>query len=111
MDKASNLGLDVAKSSCIELSKISDWCAEREIQFVEYLVPDFNGIAKGKTLEVAALDAGEIRIAEAIFGQDILGRWVEDRELIDIADIDMALVPDQETLVPQPPARCSRSTT
>jgi len=84
------------------MSKISDWCAEREIQFVEYLVPDFNGIAKGKTLEVAALDAGEIRIAEAIFGQVILGRWVEDRELLEVADVDMTLVPDQEMLVPQP---------
>ena len=84
------------------MTKISDWCAERDIKFVECLVPDFSGLAKGKTVEVEALGGEGVRIAEAIFGQDLLGTWVEDEDLINVADIDMVLVPDDATLVPQP---------
>lgn len=80
----------------------SRWLTEKEIKFVECLVPDFSGIAKGKTLRVKDFTDGEIRLAEAIFGQDLLGKWVDDEDLIDVADIDMILVPDTETLVEQP---------
>ena len=84
------------------MSEIGDWCAERDIHYVECVVPDFNGIAKGKTVEAKSLGKGDLRIAEAIFGQDLIGNWVDDEALIDVADIDMILVPDRETLVPQP---------
>ena len=84
------------------MSEIRHWCAEREIAHVECLVPDFFGIAKGKVVEASALESGGLRIAESLFGQDILGHWVEHEELIDVADIDMTLVPDAATLAPQP---------
>lgn len=80
----------------------NNWLAEKKIKFVECLVPDFSGIAKGKTLRAQDFAEGEIRIAEAIFGQDLLGKWVDDEDLIDVADIDMILVPDTGTLVEQP---------
>ena len=84
------------------MPELSDWCAEHSVRYVECLVPDFNGIAKGKTVEAQQFCQGEIRIAEAIFGQDLLGKWVEDESLIDVADIDMVLMPDAATLAPQP---------
>ncbi len=80
----------------------SHWLTERNIRFVECLVPDFSGIAKGKTLRTKNFVEAEIRIAEAIFGQDLLGTWVDDHDLIDVADIDMILLPDARTLVEQP---------
>ncbi len=84
------------------MSEIRDWCLDRDIKHVECLVPDFFGLAKGKVVEASAFDSGDLRIAESLFGQDILGHWVEHVELIDVADIDMKLVPDASTLVVQP---------
>ena len=84
------------------MSDIGNWLAQRSIKFVECLVPDFSGIAKGKTLQTKDFVDGEIRIAEAIFGQDLLGQWCEDTDLVDVADIDMILLPDTGTLVEQP---------
>lgn len=79
-----------------------DWLTEKNIKFIECVVPDFSGIAKGKTIRSKDFSEAEIRIAEAIFGQDLLGTWVEDHDLIDVADIDMILLPDATTLVEQP---------
>lgn len=84
------------------MSDIGGWLADNKVKYVECFMPDFNGVAKGKTIEAKEFVDGEIRIAEAIFGQDLLGNWVEDLKLIDVADIDMILVPDTSTLVPQP---------
>ena len=71
-------------------------------KFIECIVPDINGTAKGKSVSGKEFDRSEIRIAEAIFGQDVLGVWCEDHDLLDVADVDMVLVPDMTTLVTQP---------
>jgi glutamine synthetase len=71
-------------------------------KFIECLVPDFNGAAKGKSVSAKEFEQSEIRIAEAIFGQDVVGNWCEDHDLVDVADVDMVLVPDITTLVTQP---------
>ena len=81
---------------------IKSWLEARQIELVECLVPDFNGIGKGKTVPAAELCHGVIRLPEAIFGQDIVGQWCEDHDLVDIADIDMMLIPDETTLAIQP---------
>ena len=71
-------------------------------KFIECIVPDVNGTAKGKSVSRKEFEQSEIRIAEAIFGQDVLGNWCDDHDLIDIADVDMVLIPDMTTLVTQP---------
>ncbi len=84
------------------MSDTSDWLVQENIHTIECLVPDFNGIGKGKSIKAQQLSGGQIRLPEAIFGQDITGGWCEDHDLFDVADIDMVLSPDLSTLVKQP---------
>ena len=69
---------------------------------VECLVPDINGLAKGKTVPVSHVRDNSVRIPEGIFGQDILGAWCEDYDLIDVADVDVAITPVTNTLAMPP---------
>jgi glutamine synthetase len=80
---------------------VAEWAAENQVDFVECIIPDFNGIGKGKTVPISDLE-GEIRIAEAIFGQDVIGAWCEDYDLVNVADVDMVIKPDLTTLRKQP---------
>ncbi|MEM7565374.1 MAG: glutamine synthetase family protein [Pseudomonadota bacterium] len=84
------------------MTDLPGWLKEKEVNFVECVVPEFNGMGKGKVVPLSDLTSGEVRIAEAIFGQDIIGAWCEDHDLVDVADIDMVLVPDLTTLRLQP---------
>lgn len=84
------------------MTKREDWLTKENVQFVECLVPDFNGVGKGKVVPTEAFKAGDIRLPEAIFGQDVVGDWCEDHKLLDVADVDMVLVPDHTTLARQP---------
>ncbi|MEM9622040.1 MAG: glutamine synthetase family protein [Pseudomonadota bacterium] len=84
------------------MTALPDWLTAHNIQFVECVVPDFNGIGKGKVVPIDEINSGEIRIAEAILGQDIVGAWCEDHDLVDVADVDMVLSPDLSTLREQP---------
>lgn len=84
------------------MSDTADWLVQENIHTIECLVPDFNGIGKGKSIPAQQLSGGQIRLPEAIFGQDITGGWCEDHDLFNVADIDMVLNPDLSTLVKQP---------
>ena len=92
--------VDVPTSAVMKKSK--NWLEANQIEFVECLVPDFNGLAKGKTVPAKELVSGVIRLPEAIFGQDITGEWCHEFDLLDVADVDMVLLPDASTLVSQP---------
>lgn len=81
---------------------VKKWLEAEKIEFVECLVPDFNGVGKGKTISPQDLVSAEIRLPEAIFGQDVIGGWCEDYDLVDVTDVDMVLIPDVNTLVRQP---------
>jgi glutamine synthetase len=78
------------------------WLETEKIEFVECLVPDLNGVGKGKTVLPGDLINGEVRLPEAIFGQDVVGGWCEDYDLLDVTDVDMVLNPDLNTLMRQP---------
>lgn len=84
------------------MSELKRWLEEKQIDFVECIVPDFNGIGKGKTVSCKEILDGVIRLPEAIFGQDIIGDWCKDYDLLDVSDLDMTLIPDESTLVNQP---------
>ncbi|MEM7000240.1 MAG: glutamine synthetase family protein, partial [Pseudomonadota bacterium] len=89
-------------TSSTHMTARPDWLTEQDYAFVECVVPDFNGIGKGKVVPLNELESGEIRIAEAILGQDVVGAWCEDHELVDVADVDMVLTPDLVTVRKQP---------
>ena len=84
------------------MTAAKEWLDTREIELVECLVPDINGVGKGKIVPAEDLVSGEIRLPEAVFGQDVVGGWCEDHDLFDVADVDMLLTPDATTLVLQP---------
>jgi len=84
------------------MTELKSWFAERDVHSVECLVPDFQGVSKGKLVSVRDFLAGQIRLPEAIFGQDVTGGWCEDEDLFDVADVDMRLVPEPHTLAEQP---------
>lgn len=79
-----------------------EWLASNEIDLVECLVPDIHGMSKGKIVPADDLVNAEVRLPEAVFGQDIIGGWCEDHDLFDVADVDMLLIPDAKTLIVQP---------
>lgn len=78
------------------------WLQAEKVAFVECLAPDLHGLGKGRTVPADELFDGGVRLPEAIFGQDILGGWCENHDLIKVADVDMLLAPDAQTLVMQP---------
>ena len=84
------------------MSETKRWLDTERIEFIECLVPDLNGIGKGKTVPARELYDGVIRLPEAVFGQDIVGQWCLDFDLFHVADVDMVLIPDESTLVKQP---------
>jgi len=72
------------------------WLKEREIDDVEVFVPDMAGSARGKVLPADKLGKGELKIAEAVFGQTISGEYTANKH--NVEDRDMILVPDPNTL-------------
>lgn len=78
------------------------WLKQHNVTQIECMVPDINGTAKGKLVPISQVLDGEIRIAEAIYGQDVIGEWCDDDDLFNVADVDMVMEPDPETLTIQP---------
>jgi glutamine synthetase len=76
------------------------WLTEREIEDVEAFVPDMAGSARGKVIPADKFGSGKIKMPEAIFGQTISGRYVDNHK--NVEDRDMVLVPDPQTLRPVP---------
>ncbi|MEO3435338.1 glutamine synthetase family protein [Inquilinus sp. CAU 1745] len=78
---------------------------EHRITEVECLVPDMNGIARGKILPdekfLRSLDHRGLRIPESIFVQTVTGEY-PDEDVTDDATIDVYMVPDPNTIRPVP---------
>ena len=70
------------------MKEAADWLQQHQITQVECIVPDMNGTAKGKLVLAEQILDTEIRIAEAIFGQDAIGQWCHDEALFQVADVD-----------------------
>lgn len=78
---------------------------DHRITEVECLVPDMNGIARGKILPdekfLRSLDHRGLRIPESIFVQTVTGEY-PDEDVTDDATIDVYMVPDPNTFRPVP---------
>jgi len=77
------------------------WLRERRIDEVECIVPDMNGIMRGKIVPredfIRIVDAG-VRLPEFVFFQAVTGDSADDSEIVNPLDRDVRCVPDLTTL-------------
>ena len=82
---------------------IATWIKERGIAEVECIVPDMNGIQRGKVLPankfLRTLTDKTLRIPRSVFGVTVTGQYPDGIEsLIPTADPDLVLIPDADTI-------------
>ncbi len=94
--------MDSLKTSAAGRETLAAFIAEQSITEVECLVPDLNGIARGKILPddrfLRSLDKQGLRLPESIFMQTVTGDEPEAPGLADPAVIDVYMVPDADTI-------------
>jgi len=82
---------------------IASWIGEHGISEVECIVPDMNGIQRGKVLPankfLKSLTDRSLRIPVSIFSVTVTGEYPEDIEnVVPTFDPDIYLVPDPSTI-------------
>jgi glutamine synthetase len=90
-----------------EAKSFSSWLKERGIGEVECLIPDLNGVVRGKVFPaqkfVQSERDGSLRIPSSIFSLTVTGEYAEDAdEAIAISDPDVVLRPDLDTICVAP---------
>jgi glutamine synthetase len=79
----------------------NDWINENRILEIECLVPDMNGVLRGKVVPAAKFVRSErdgtLRMPSSIFMVTVTGDYA-DEEIEDFADRDLILRPDASTL-------------
>lgn len=82
--------------------KISEFLDQHGIREVECLVPDINGVPRGKGLPAKAFASGaELRLCRAVAIHTVTGEWA-DYQYSGEGDPDMKLEPVLDTLKPVP---------
>ena len=83
-------------------AELDRWLTANGIVEVECMVPDMNGIVRGKVLPAAKLVKtvrdGALRIASSIIIVTLTGDYPEDPDIAPFQDPDMTLVPDPASL-------------
>ncbi len=83
---------------------LDEWIAERNVDEVECLVPDMNGIPRGKILPAGKFMKGvkdhSLRLPMSIFLQTVTGEYpdVDDDDIGSDEDPDIYLKPDPDTI-------------
>ncbi len=72
------------------------WLARHRVEYVECLVSDFAGVARGKIQPANAFGDKAVKLPVAIFGQTVTGSFHMRRD--NVRDRDMRCVPDPESL-------------
>jgi len=85
------------------LSELERWITERGVTEVECLIPDMNGVLRGKVLPAAKLIEAErdrsLRLPSSVFAVTVTGEYAgADDDPETYSDPDMVLVPDAATL-------------
>ncbi len=81
------------------MSGIDSWLKERRITEVECLVPDMAGTPRGKIMPAHRFVREEgVRLPESLFLQTVTGEYPDDMSTTHPAEIDMVLVPDENTI-------------
>jgi glutamine synthetase len=85
------------------MSELETWIADHGITEVECLIPDMNGVLRGKVLPAAKMVQSErersLRMPSSVFAVTVTGQYAGDRDDAETyQDPDMVLIPDASTL-------------
>ncbi len=84
------------------MTKLKAFIDQHRVTEVECLVPDVNGIARGKILPddkfLRGMATRGLRVPESIFIQTVTGGYPRDETVTDTAVIDTTMVPDEDTV-------------
>ena len=84
------------------MEKLAEFIRRQGVTEVECLVPDMNGIARGKILPddkfLKGLSQQGMRLPESIFVQTVTGDYPDNEDVTDPATIDVYLVPDANAI-------------
>lgn len=78
------------------LNELKAWLARHRVEYVECLVPDFAGVARGKIQAANEFGDKPVKLPIAIFGQTVTGSYHMRRN--NKGDRDMRCVPDPATV-------------
>jgi len=86
---------------------IKDWIAENRISEVECLVPDMNGVIRGKVWPankfIDSVKSDSLRMPSSVFSVTVTGEYAdEEKDSKSYSDPDVSLHPDPETLCVAP---------
>ena len=88
------------------MEKLEKFVSDHRITEVECLVPDMNGIARGKILPdekfLKGLANHGLRLPEVVFMQTVTGECPRDEDVSDDAVSDVYLQPDPDTICSVP---------
>jgi glutamine synthetase len=84
-------------------AKLATWISERRVSEVECIIPDMNGVQRGKVLPagkfLSGVKDGTLRIPGSVFTVTINGEYPEGiNHIIPDFDPDQIMVPDPETI-------------
>ena len=84
------------------MKKLVQWLQENRITEIECITPDQTGIARGKIMPTSKFIAEKgIRLPESVLLQTATGDYPDDESyysILDPADIDMRLIPDEQAV-------------
>ncbi|WBA83137.1 glutamine synthetase family protein [Endozoicomonas sp. GU-1] len=84
------------------MKKLASWLKAQRVTEVEAVISDFTGIARGKIMPSSKFIAEKgIRLPESLLIQGVTGDYVDDEiyyELMNAAEIDMILKPDESAV-------------
>ncbi len=84
------------------MSRLHEFIEEHRITEVECLVPDMNGIARGKILPddkfLRGLENRGMRLPEQIFVQTVTGSYPDNEHVTDDAVVDVYMIPDPDSI-------------
>lgn len=88
-------------------TKLATWIADHGVSEIECIVPDMNGVQRGKVLPagkfLSSVKDGTLRIPGSIFTVTINGEYPEDiGHIVPEYDPDQIMVPDPDTICEAP---------
>jgi glutamine synthetase len=86
----------------VKMQDLARWIADNGIAEVECIIPDMNGIIRGKVVPAAkfrkVVDGMSLRMPSSIFMVTVAGGYPDDYEVAPLADPDVSILPDLSTI-------------
>lgn len=82
--------------------RFKQWINENGISEIECLVPDMNGVIRGKVWPASkflqSIDDGSLRLPSSVFAVTVTGDYADEHDTNSFADPDVSLQPDPASL-------------